>query len=323
QKAARPHSEAVEKSNRLWEKLRSEKTAIRWWGTIKLHVLDKIGNLPIEDIDQRVIHDTLDPIWRKKADTAKKALYRLGAVMKYAAALGHEVNLNAVLLAKELLGPQGHVVTSTPSMPWKDIPEFYSSLEEDAVGKIALKLLINLPGPRSKPIRFLHVGQIDGDVWTVPGRAMKGHKGKVSDWRVPLSPECLRLIEAAKPYSREGWLFPALRDTGVLTRLNMMEVIEAEQGVISDMTMAKVLKNRGLAARPHGYRSAFSNWTAETRQSLKIAELSNGRTFHTNVQNHYFKTDYLDERREMMNRWSEHVTGRANADVIRQDAVRT
>ena len=44
---------------------------------LSVHVMPKIGNMPIEQIDQHVLKKTLAPIWHEKADTARKAMNRL------------------------------------------------------------------------------------------------------------------------------------------------------------------------------------------------------------------------------------------------------
>ena len=46
----------------------------RWLSPLELHVLQKLGKLPVIDLDRRYIRDTLASIWRIKADTARKAL---------------------------------------------------------------------------------------------------------------------------------------------------------------------------------------------------------------------------------------------------------
>jgi len=43
----------------------------RWFTPLHLHVLPKIGRVPIEDIDQQDIKNTLAPIWHIKSDTAR------------------------------------------------------------------------------------------------------------------------------------------------------------------------------------------------------------------------------------------------------------
>lgn len=127
----------------------------------------------------------LVPIWHSKADTAKKALNRLGICLKHAAALGLDVDLQATEKAKALLGKQRHKVQNVPSLPWADVPELYASLADGSITHLALRLLI-LTGVRSAPLRFLRLEQINGDVWIIPGEGMKGRRDTTPDFRVPL-----------------------------------------------------------------------------------------------------------------------------------------
>ena len=80
--------------------LKADGKAGRWLSPLELHVLPKLGRLPVEHIDQRDIADTLSKIWHSKAETARKAMNRLGIVFQYGAAMGLNVDLNAVAKAK-------------------------------------------------------------------------------------------------------------------------------------------------------------------------------------------------------------------------------
>lgn len=272
--------------------LKDDGKAGRWFGPLKLHVLPKIGTVPAVEITQLHIRDAVSPIWKSKADTARKAMNRLNITLKHGAALGLDVDLMAVEKAKALLGKQDHKAQNIPAMPWRDVSEFYASLTEDTPTQLALRLLILNPGPRSKPIRFLKAEHIDGNVWTVPGELMKGLKGKVDDWRTPLSVPSLNLIEKAKRWERNGNLFPNA----------------SGRGVISDATMARHMERAGLSYRPHGFRSSFRTWAAETGKRRDIAELCNAHKIFGSVEAAYVRTDFLDERRELLQNWSDFVT---------------
>jgi len=224
--------------------LKGDGKAGRWFSPLELHVLPKLGKTPVSHIDQRDIRDTLAPIWHDKADTARKAMNRLSIVMRHAAALGLDVDLQATDKAKALLGAQRHETKHIPSMPWRDVPSFYQSLDGGSVTELALRFLI-LTGMRSDAIRHLNEDQIDGDVWTVPAQFIKARKGKAKDFRVPLSTEALRVIDEARKFSRDGNLFPSVR-----------------KGVISDMTMSRYMKRKGLEARQQGFRASLRNWLA-------------------------------------------------------------
>lgn len=73
--------------------LKGDGTAGRWFSPLEIHVLPKLGKVPVAEIDQIDIRDTLKPIWSKKADTAQKAINRLAIVLRHAAALGLDVDL--------------------------------------------------------------------------------------------------------------------------------------------------------------------------------------------------------------------------------------
>ena len=234
-----------------------------------------------------------------KAETARKALNRLAICLKHAAAVGLNVDLQATDKARALLGKQRHKAENIPAMPWADVPAFYASLSDGTVSHIALRLLI-LTGVRSGPLRFLRDEQINCDVWTIPGEAMKGRKGATADFRVPLPDAALAVVEQARQHARDGFLFPSVR-----------------KGVISDATMSRLMERAGMEARPHGFRSSLRDWIAEvTDTPHDIAETTLGHTVGGAVERAYRRTDFLEQRRKLLERWAQHVTGQ-NGTVVK------
>ncbi|WP_336042575.1 tyrosine-type recombinase/integrase [Pseudooceanicola nanhaiensis] len=280
--------------------LKGDGKAGRWFSPLELHVLPKLGKVPVEDLDQQDIKNTLAPIWHEKADTARKAMNRLSIVLRHAAALGMDVDLQATEKAKALLGRTRHKPQNIPSMPWQEVPAFYQSLSEPTVTHLALRLLI-LTGVRSHPLRFMRLDEIEGDVWTIQAEAMKGRLGKTENFRVPLSSEALRVVELAKPHARDGFLFPGAR-----------------KGVISDATMARLMERRGLKERPHGFRSSLRTWLAEvTDAPHEVAETALGHVAGSTVERAYRRTDFLEQRRALLERWSLHMIGSSACTCVR------
>lgn len=279
--------------------LKGDGLAGRWFTPLKVHILPKLGKVPVEDLDQRDIRDALAPIWHTKADTARKAANRLNIVLQHSAALGLEVDLQAVAKAKALLGKTRHEPKNIPAMPWLEVPAFYASLGEPSPVNLAMRLAI-LTGSRSKPLRHMRLEQIEGDVWTIPAAMMKGRKGATADFRIPLSDAALSVIELAKPFSRDGFLFA-----------------NARKGVLSDMALPRMMERRGLEARPHGFRTSLRTWLAEaTEAPHEVAESCIAHATDSKVVRAYRRTDFLEQRRVLMERWADHVTGR-NGRVIR------
>ena len=280
--------------------LKNDGVNARWFSPLKLHVLPQLGNLNVEEISQQDIAQTLKPIWDEKAETAKKAINRLNIVFTYAAAAGYDVDLNAIAKAKALLGKPRQQTQNTPALAWSAVPDFYSSLEEPTTVHLALKLLI-LTGVRSFAVRHARVEQFGGNTWIIPAENMKGQLHQVSNFRVPLSDEAVSVIESAKQFARDGFLFPGVR-----------------KGVISDASMSRLMERRGMMERPHGFRSSLRTWLAEcTNASEEVAETVLAHKVGNKVVRAYRRTDHFTERAALMQRWAQHVTGVENVIEFR------
>ncbi len=109
---------------------------------------------------------------------------------------------------------------------------------------------------------------------------------------MPLSAEALTVIEKAQKFERDGYLFA-----------------NPHKGVISDMAMSQHMKRAGLDYRPHGFRSSLRDWLAESTEARhEVAEMMIGHVMGSSVVRAYRRTDFLDERRDLLERWASHVT---------------
>lgn len=277
--------------------LRDGGDAGRWLSPLRVHILPRLGKRDVESLTQTDIADTLRPIWRDKPDAAKKALLRLALVLQHAAARGFAVDLNAPALAREILGDQGHAARHIESIPYSDLPRFYETLTERTPVHLALRLLI-LTASRSRPVRFAHVSQfdLDGAIWTIPaegeGARMKGRKGKVQPFRIPLSGEALGVVREALGQARGGYLFPGPR-----------------AAVLSDMALSAFMRRAKLNARPHGFRSSFRDWAAETGVPEHLAEMCLAHIIGNTASRAYRRTDEIEARARVMQAWAGAVTG--------------
>ncbi|MBB4077324.1 integrase [Bartonella fuyuanensis] len=267
----------------------------RWFSPLQLHILPKLGCMPVSEITQTEIRNTLAPIWHTKAATANRALIRLNLCLKHAAALGLDVDLQATDKAKALLGKQRHKVINRPAMDWKDVPAFYQSLcKTQNITQLPLRLLI-LTGVRTNPLRHIHKDQIDGDIWTIPAENMKGKRDTTKEFRVPLSLEALDILKQARGLSRNDFFFSA-----------------KGRGPLAEKCMYIYMRNNNLEACPHGFRSSLRNWLAETTDApYEVAETILSHTVGGQVERAYRRTDYLEQRRVYMDKWAAYVTGQS------------
>jgi integrase len=252
----------------------------------------------VGDIDQQDIRDALAPIWAVKQETGRKALSCLKIIFKFAAAEGYSVDLQAIDNAQILLGRNDYVPRGIEAMPWEEVPEFYRSLSDLVPAVLALRMLI-LTGVRSDAVNHMRACDVHGDVWTVPAENVKGTKMHSRAFRVPLAPEARRVVDLSMAVERNGYLFPNSRG-----------------GPLNKMSMRNLMVARGLAARPHGFRSSLRTWLSEqTDCDNLVAETCLCHVAESQVARAYNRTDHLGKRRHYMQLWASHLTGAGSVSV--------
>ena len=143
---------------------------------------------------------------------------------------------------------------------------------------------------------------LDAGVWTIPAARMKAKR----DHRVPLSGRALAILHDV----------PRLSDgTGLVFR-------SPRGKPLSDMTLPKLIKELGIAAVPHGFRSSFRDWTAErtnTPREVVVAALAH--TVQNPTEAAYARSDLFERRRRLMDDWAAYLSG-AHEQVRHDDGNR-
>ncbi len=274
------------------ERLRGDGKRGQWYSPLKNHIIPKIGKRKISTLVQRDIYDALNPIWRDKHETADKAMYRTRMVLRQAKLMGYETEPFICDAARHMLGFVERVQKPLPATPWQEIPDLYARLNKQLPSYLALRFTI-LTAARGMPVRGARFDEIDGDVWTVPKDRMKGKRGVVQDFRIPLSTEALNVVEQCREIARNDLLFPSPR---------------TEKGV-SDVAMAKVLNHLNEKGRIHGFRSSFRMWIQDSETaSYEVAETALAHVVGNKVERSYARSDLLDRRRILMQKWADFVT---------------
>lgn len=258
----------------------------RWMSPVK-HIISKIGDDPIESVDQHTIKRALEDLWHSKPETARKALNRLGMSLTHASAHGLDIDLQAVQKAKAILGKQRQKVCHIPAMPYQDVPAFYKMLcEENTMSRLALRFLI-LTLARTSEIRFATYTELKDNVWLIPPERTKTN----SENRIPLTDEALAVIKLAKVRKGQILLFPSPNDKPM-----------------SDATMSRFMERLDMTERPHGFRASFRTW-GETESGADYAtlEASLGHVVGSEVVRAYQRSDLLEKRRVLLEAWSNFV----------------
>ncbi|WP_172296010.1 site-specific integrase [Pseudoruegeria sp. HB172150] len=270
--------------------LKRDGEAGRWMSPLKTHLIPRLGNIPIEKIDQHLLRETLDPIWHKKPDAAEKTLQRVNLTLKHAAALGLDVDLQAAIKTRALLGKQRHVVQHIPSMPYSESPTFYHWLTtKTGAAPLALRFLM-LTVARTTEVRLAEFDEFDGATWALPPERTK--TGKLH--RIPLSRDALDILTTLRRTASGSHIFSSHRGKH-----------------LSDMAMSSFMKREGYNARPHGFRATFRSWAEEcTDKPFEVKELSLGHQVGSEVERAYQRSDLLEARRELLEMWGDFLAGK-------------
>ena len=271
--------------------LKQDGAAGRWLSPLKMHILPAIGNEPIEAVDQHVLRRLLGPLWHEKPESARKALNRMNLTLRHAAALGLNVDLQAVLKTKALLGKQRHTVVHIPSLPYIEAPDFYRWLTgKDLIAAQALRFLI-LTVTRTSEVRFACFSEIDSGIWCIPAERTKAGKGH----RVPLANEARAVLAEASRCRGGDLVFPSRSGRP-----------------LSDAALSRFMEREGFSARPHGFRATFRTWVEETTDTpFEVKESVLGHQVDGDVVRAYQRSDRLEKRRNLMEAWSAFLISRS------------
>lgn len=169
----------------------------QWEATISTYASPVFGSLPVAEIDLGLVMKVLNPLWTEKTETAKRLRGRIESVLGWATTSGYRQgenparwrgHLENLLAAPNKIKPVKH----QPSLPWKEIGQFMSSLrQQDGVAPRALEFLI-LTATRTGETLEAKWDEIDHDagVWVIPASRMKAGV----EHHVPLSKEALALL---------------------------------------------------------------------------------------------------------------------------------
>jgi hypothetical protein len=75
---------------------RNRKHVQQWGNTLKTYAYPVIGDVRVRDIDTAMIVRILQPIWTKKAETARRVRGRIKAILDAETVLGHRIGSNFI-----------------------------------------------------------------------------------------------------------------------------------------------------------------------------------------------------------------------------------
>ena len=129
---------------------------------------------------------------------------------------------------------------------------------------------------------------LDGAVWVKPVESMKTGKAH----RVPLSRQALGVLREARDGHRGGLVFPGTRRGAML----------------GARVITHALRNAGVAASAHGFRSSFKDWSRGHDVDEMLSDFALARVEGSAMVAAYVHDDRLEKRRPVMKQWSDCIS---------------
>lgn len=294
--------------------------AKNWLRAFENHFLPTLGDRETAALRVDDLVTVLLPLWTTRHKTALSLRIAINTVFERAMRLDDEdhprftrPNPCLKLLDKlPMMTPPDTV--KHPSLPWRDAPAFYKSLTQiDSQPATALRFLLLCCTPRTAEITGALWSEIEiypvgampwKGVFKVPKERMKS--GEARD--IPLSTAAVALLDTLST-PKDGFIFTSKkyrRDGNNPYRGPYM-------GSLYHSGMQILLReDMHLPWHVHGMRATFSTWIEQNPLRLtddNASEIALDHVIHGKVKGAYKRTDMIEERAELAERWAAFLMG--------------
>ncbi len=267
-----------------------------WWWSLRKYAMPKLAQKPVNRITTADVMAILIPIWNPKRVTARKVRQRIGAVMRWAVAHGYRQDNPAGEAIGAALPRQRIRPRHFAALPYGKVAEAIAAARASGAPPLtvlAFEFLV-LTASRSAEVRGALWKEINlaEREWRIPAGRMKTNR----EHRVPLSGRAVEVLGEARNWAtRSELVFPS-RTRRPLDRA----------------AISRLVRQLGIGAVPHGFRSSFRDWAAERTDSPReVCELALAHVNTNAIEAAYRRTDLFERRRVLMEQWAAFLTGTA------------
>lgn len=267
---------------------------------LEMHLEYAIGSDPIDTITrERVLELLLKLDGQGKHVYAKRLRVWAGQVFDWAVENGHcPINPAAQIRPDKAFGKAP--VKHHPALKLSEVPPFMQALalENELQSVLACKFLA-YTWVRTKEMRFMEWGELEGNVWRIPASRMK----KRREHLVPLSDQAMQLLEALKQRSHGSkYVFASP------LRLDR---------TISENTVLYLIARMGYKDRMsgHGWRSVGSTWANENGYNADWVEMQLAHDDDNEVRGAYNNALYLAQRRTMLQAYADWLDNQIKPSI--------
>ena len=285
-------SEAIETVLEIHKKTwRNPRSAKIWRASLQDYAVPRLGNKRVDQIDTADVMTVLMAIWNDKPETARRIRQRIGTVMKWAVAQNFRSDNPAGEAIAAALPKANGGTRHFRALPYAEVGTAIEKIRQSGAHpgtKLAFEFLV-LTAARSGEVRGAKWHEIDFEkaTWTIQPERMKTAR----EHRVPLSSRALEVLTEAREFADgSDLIFPSVMGKA-----------------LSDATLSKLLRENGIKGVPHGFRSSFRDWCAESGVAREVAEACLAHAARSKIEAAYFRSDVFERRREVMSSWANYL----------------
>ncbi len=286
----------------------SERHASAVNNRLERELFPNLGNRPIAEIEAPELLDVIRAVEKRGAlELASKTLIISGQVFRYAIVSGRAKrdpsrDLRGALETRE--------ARHYNALKESELPEFLAKLDiydGSVITKHAIRLLM---------LTFVRTGELRAATWTelnldkaewrIPGERMKMGEEHI----VPLSTQALEVLEKLHKITGDrDHLFPNEHHP---------------KKCMSENTILFALYRMGYRGRAtgHGFRATASTTLNEQGWHADAIERQLAHSEKNKVRAAYHRSEYLPERRKMMQAWADYLDGLQSGATVVQLRVR-
>ncbi len=263
------------------------------WRSLELHVLPKLGDMPLDKLTAPLVIDVLKPVeLNGNLDTVRRVCQRINEIMVFATNTGvvHHNPLAGIKSAFPL--PE---IENLPTIKPEQLPELLKAIHTANIRVTTRQLALWQLNTMVRPSEASGAkwSEIDFEecLWTIPAERMK----KKREHAVPLTEQTLEILEVIKPISSKSeFIFPADRD---------------RKKPANSQSVNMALKRMGFRGQlvAHGLRSLASTILNNHGFDADIIESALAHKDKDKIRATYNRADYLERRKVMMVWWSDHI----------------
>ncbi|EIV7065306.1 tyrosine-type recombinase/integrase [Salmonella enterica] len=264
------------------------------WRSLERNIFPTLGDIPIKEIRPKMLKQHLDPIEQRGVlETLRRIISRLNEIFRYAAT-EELIEFNpADNLTQRFRKPKKQ---NMPALPPSELPRFIVALANASI-RLETRLLIEWqlltwvrPGEAVRA-RWTDIDK-ENRFWNIPAEFMKMKRPH----KVPLSKEAMRILESMKPISgHREWVFPS---------------IKAPLSHMHEQTANAAIIRMGFGGElvAHGMRSIARTAAEESSKfRTEVLEAALAHSKKDEIIAAYNRAEYLAERAELMQWWSDYV----------------